>query len=117
MSDTQQYYKVEAYIKPIKIEDVREALLTAGIRGMTVFEVRGTGLQKGRSELYRGRDYTVDFLPKLKVEVVVAGKELSDRVSLILNKAARTGHVGDGLVTVSDLNSAIQIVDGQPFQQ
>jgi len=100
--------KVEAIIKPFKLEDVKEALHEVGFEGMTVTEVKGFGRQKGHTEIYRGSEYTVDFLPKVKIEVVVA----SDRVEACLNaivKAAKTGKIGDGKVFVSAVESAVRI--------
>ena len=100
--------KVEAIIKPFKLEDVKEALHEVGFEGMTVTEVKGFGRQKGHTEIYRGSEYTVDFLPKVKIEVVVA----SDRVEAALGaivKAAKTGKIGDGKVFVSPVESAIRI--------
>ena len=100
--------KVEAIIKPFKLEDVKEALHEVGFEGMTVTEVKGFGRQKGHTEIYRGSEYTVDFLPKVKIEVVVA----SDRVEAALGaigKAAKTGKIGDGKVFVSAVESAIRI--------
>jgi nitrogen regulatory protein PII len=100
--------KVEAIIKPFKLEDVKEALHEVGFEGMTVTEVKGFGRQKGHTEIYRGSEYTVDFLPKVKIEVVVA----SDRVEAALGaivKAAKTGKIGDGKVFVSNVESAVRI--------
>ena len=100
--------KVEAIIKPFKLEDVKEALHEVGFEGMTVTEVKGFGRQKGHTEIYRGSEYTVDFLPKVKIEVVVA----SDRVEAALGaivKAAKTGKIGDGKVFVSSIESAVRI--------
>ncbi len=100
--------KVEAIIKPFKLEDVKEALHEVGFEGMTVTEVKGFGRQKGHTEIYRGSEYTVDFLPKVKIEVVVA----TDRVEAALGaivKAAKTGKIGDGKVFVSSIESAVRI--------
>ena len=100
--------KVEAIIKPFKLEDVKEALHEVGFEGMTVTEVKGFGRQKGHTEIYRGSEYTVDFLPKVKIEVVVA----SDRVEAALGaivKAAKTGKIGDGKVFVTNVESAVRI--------
>jgi nitrogen regulatory protein P-II 1 len=104
--------KVEAIIKPFKLDDVKEALTGAGIVGMTVSEVRGFGRQKGHTEMYRGGEYTVEFLPKIKVEVVVPD-ELSDKVAALIVSAARTGSIGDGKVFVSALGDAIRIRTGE----
>jgi nitrogen regulatory protein P-II 1 len=100
--------KVEAIIKPFKMEDVKEALLEAGIEGMTVTEVKGFGRQKGHTEIYRGSEYTVDFLPKVKFEVVVPDEAASTAVQAII-KAARTGKIGDGKVFVLPMEDAIRI--------
>jgi nitrogen regulatory protein P-II 1 len=104
--------KVEAIIKPFKLDDVKEALTGAGIVGMTVSEVRGFGRQKGHTEVYRGGEYTVEFLPKIKVEVVVPD-ELSDEVAALIVSAARTGSIGDGKVFVASLGDAIRIRTGE----
>ena len=100
--------KVEAIIKPFKMEDVKESLLEAGIAGMTVTEVKGFGRQKGHTEIYRGSEYTVDFLPKVKFEVIVPDESVSAVVQSIV-KAARTGKIGDGKVFVLPIEEAIRI--------
>ncbi len=100
--------KVEAIIKPFKMEDVKEALLESGIEGMTVTEVKGFGRQKGHTEIYRGSEYTVDFLPKVKFEVVVPEASVATVVQAII-KAARTGKIGDGKVFVLPVEDAIRI--------
>lgn len=100
--------KIEAIVRPHKVDDVREALLEAGYRGMTITEVRGIGRQKGHKEVYRGSEYQIDFLPKLKIEVVVADQHL-DAVVLIIMKAARTGEVGDGKVFVLPVEEVIRV--------
>jgi nitrogen regulatory protein P-II 1 len=100
--------KIEAIIKPFKLEDVKEALSTLGVEGMTVSEVKGFGRQKGHTEIYRGSEYTVDFLPKIKVEVVLPDTMVSSAVDAIV-KAARTGKIGDGKVFVSTVDNAIRI--------
>ncbi len=100
--------KVEAIIKPFKMEDVKEALLEAGIEGMTVTEVKGFGRQKGHTEIYRGSEYTVDFLPKVKFEVIVADESVAAVVQAIV-KSARTGKIGDGKVFVLPIEEAIRI--------
>jgi len=104
--------KIEAIIKPFKLDDVKEALTGAGILGMTVTEVRGFGRQKGHTELYRGGEYTVDFLPKMKVEVVVPDERATSVVALITG-AAKTGSIGDGKVFVSPLTDAVRIRTGE----
>jgi nitrogen regulatory protein P-II 1 len=103
---------VEAIIKPFKLDDVKDALTSAGIIGMTVSEVRGFGRQKGHTEMYRGNEYTVDFLPKMKVEVVVPDG-VADRVVALITAAARTGSIGDGKVFVSPLGDAVRIRTGE----
>lgn len=100
--------KVEAIIKPFKLEDVKEALSALGVQGMTVSEVKGFGRQKGHTEIYRGSEYTVDFLPKIKIEVVLPESLVSNAVDAIV-KAARTGKIGDGKVFVSPVENAIRI--------
>jgi nitrogen regulatory protein P-II 1 len=100
--------KIEAIIKPFKLEDVKEALSSIGVEGMTVSEVKGFGRQKGHTEIYRGSEYTVDFLPKIKVEVVLSDSRVSDAVQAII-KAAKTGKIGDGKVFVSSVENAIRI--------
>jgi nitrogen regulatory protein P-II 1 len=100
--------KVEAIIRLFKLEDVKNALAGLGVQGMTVTEVRGFGRQKGKTEVYRGAEYTVDFLPKVKLEVVVLEAELAGVVETIA-QAARTGQVGDGKIFVSSLDNVIRI--------
>lgn len=100
--------KVEAIIKPFKMEDVKDALLEAGIEGMTVTEVKGFGRQKGHTEIYRGSEYTVDFLPKVKFEIVLEEANVQPAVNAII-KAARTGKIGDGKVFVLPIEEAIRI--------
>jgi nitrogen regulatory protein P-II 1 len=104
--------KIEAIIKPFKLDDVKDALTAAGIIGMTVTEVRGFGRQKGHTEMYRGNEYTVDFLPKMKVEVVVPDG-VADKVVALITAAARTGSIGDGKVFVSTLGDAVRIRTGE----
>jgi nitrogen regulatory protein P-II 1 len=104
--------KVEAIIKPFKLDDVKEALTEIGVIGMTVTEVRGFGRQKGHTELYRGSEYTVDFLPKVKIEVVVA-ESLVDRVVATIASAAKTGSIGDGKVFVLPIDESIRIRTGE----
>src|SRR2546430_1881247 len=100
--------KIEAIIKPFKLEDVKEALAGLGVQGMTVSEVKGFGRQKGHTEIYRGSEYTVDFLPKIKIEVVLADSVASPAIEAIV-KAAKTGKIGDGKVFVSSIENAIRI--------
>ena len=104
--------RVEAIIKPFKLDDVKDALTRAGIIGMTVTEVRGFGRQKGHTEMYRGNEYTVDFLPKMKIEIVVPDG-MADRVVELIIAAARTGSIGDGKVFVSPLGDAVRIRTGE----
>jgi len=100
--------KIEAIIKPFKLEDVKDALSALGVEGMTVSEVKGFGRQKGHTEIYRGSEYTVDFLPKIKIEVVVADGRATEAVDAIV-KAAKTGKIGDGKVFVSPIENAVRI--------
>ena len=100
--------KIEAIIKPFKLEDVKEALSGLGVEGMTVTEVKGFGRQKGHTEIYRGSEYTVDFLPKIKIEVVLADSQVVGAVEAIV-KAAKTGKIGDGKVFVSSIENAVRI--------
>lgn len=100
--------KVEAIIKPFKLDEVKEALSGLGVDGMTVSEVKGFGRQKGHTEIYRGSEYTVDFLPKIKLEVVLADTLVAPAVEAIV-KAARTGKIGDGKVFVSPIETAVRI--------
>lgn len=104
--------KVEALIRHFKLEDVKEALSSRGVRGMTVTEVRGFGRQKGHTEKYRGAEYTVDFVPKIKIEVVVSDSDLAGAIEAITT-AARTGQVGDGKIFVSDLSAVVRIRTGE----
>ncbi len=104
--------KVDAIIKPFKLDDVREALSAVGITGMTATEVKGFGRQKGHTELYRGAEYVVDFLPKIKVEVVIKNDQLDGCIEAITN-AARTGKIGDGKIFVSPLEQVIRIRTGE----
>jgi len=100
--------KIEAIIKPFKLEDVKEALATVGVEGMTVSEVKGFGRQKGHTEIYRGSEYTVDFLPKLKLEIVLADGAVEAAVAAIL-KTAKTGKIGDGKIFVLPVEQAVRI--------
>jgi len=100
--------KIEAIIKPFKLEDVKEALSGQGVQGMTVSEVKGFGRQKGHTEIYRGSEYTVDFLPKIKIEIVLADSLVASAVDAII-QAAKTGKIGDGKVFVSPIENAIRI--------
>ena len=100
--------KIEAIIKPFKLEDVKDALQEAGIQGMSVAEVKGFGRQKGHTEVYRGAEYTVDFLPKLKLELVVADHQVDSAVAAII-RGAKTGKIGDGKIFISRIDEAIRI--------
>ena len=100
--------KVEAIIKPFKLDEVKEALAGLGVEGMTVSEVKGFGRQKGHTEIYRGSEYTVDFLPKIKIEIVLGDSRVDSAVDAIV-KAARTGKIGDGKVFVSPIENAVRI--------
>ena len=100
--------KIEAIIKPFKLEEVKDALSEIGIEGMTVSEVKGFGRQKGHTEIYRGSEYTVDFLPKIKIETVVADSQKDAAVAAII-KAAKTGKIGDGKVFISNIEEATRI--------
>ncbi len=104
--------KLEAIIKPFKLEEVKEALAELGIEGMTVTEVKGFGRQKGHTEIYRGSEYTVDFLPKVKLEIVLADELVESAVEAI-RKAAQTGRIGDGKIFVSTVEEAIRIRTGE----
>ena len=104
--------KIEAIIKPFKLDEVKEALQGVGIQGMTVTEVKGFGRQKGHTELYRGAEYVVDFLPKIKIEIVVTD-ELADKAVQAIVEAANTGRIGDGKIFVLPLEEAIRIRTGE----
>ena len=104
--------RVEAIIKPFKLEDVKDALSEAGITGMTVLDVKGYGRQQGHSELYRGAEYVVDFLPKIKLEMVVDESDV-DKVINIITESARTGKIGDGKIFVSPIEKIVRIRTGE----
>jgi nitrogen regulatory protein P-II 1 len=104
--------KIEAVIKPFKLDEVKEALQELGVQGMTVLEAKGYGRQKGHTELYRGAEYVVDFLPKIKIEVVVVDDQVGAAIEAIQN-AARTGRIGDGKIFVSDIAEVIRIRTGE----
>jgi nitrogen regulatory protein P-II 1 len=104
--------KIEAIIKPFKLDEVKEALQELGVQGMTVLEAKGYGRQKGHTELYRGAEYVVDFLPKIKVEVVIADDQLQ-AVLEVIQSAARTGRIGDGKIFVSDITEVVRIRTGE----
>lgn len=104
--------KIEAVIKPFKLDEVKEALQEMGVQGMTVLEAKGYGRQKGQTELYRGAEYVVDFLPKIKIEVVVADDQLDGALGAITT-AARTGRIGDGKIFVSEIIEVLRIRTGE----
>jgi nitrogen regulatory protein PII len=108
--------KIEAIIKPFKLEEVKSALAALGVQGMTVAEVKGFGRQKGHTEIYRGSEYTVDFLPKVKIEVVLADAQAAAAVDAIV-KAAKTGKIGDGKIFVSAVESIVRIRTGETGEQ
>jgi nitrogen regulatory protein P-II 1 len=108
--------KIEAYIKPFKIDEVKEALMEIGIGGMSVTEVKGFGRQKGHTELYRGSEYQVDFLPKVKVEVVVRDENV-ERVLEAIAISARTGQIGDGKIFISNVEDALRIRTGESGEE
>jgi nitrogen regulatory protein P-II 1 len=104
--------KIEAIIRPFRIDDVREALAEMGVKGMTMTEVKGYGRQKGHTELYRGSEYQIDFLPKIKLEVVVSDA-MADKVVDMIVKAAKTGQVGDGKIFISNVEDAVRVRTGE----
>ncbi len=108
--------KVEAVIKPFKLEEVKEALTEIGVQGMTVTEVKGFGRQKGHQEIYRGAEYVVDFLPKVKIEIVIPD-EMVDRVIETILKSARTGKIGDGKIFVTSVEEVIRIRTGEKGEE
>lgn len=104
--------KIEAIIKPFKLDEVKEALQEVGLQGITVIEAKGFGRQKGHTELYRGAEYVVDFLPKVKIEVVLYD-DLVEEAVMAIQKAARTGRIGDGKIFISDVEEAVRIRTGE----
>jgi len=104
--------KIEAVIKPFKLEDVKDALAEAGITGMTVSDVKGYGRQKGHSELYRGAEYVVDFLPKIKLELIVSDEDVENTIKIITD-SAKTGKIGDGKIFVSSIEKIVRIRTGE----
>ena len=104
--------KIEAIIKPFKLDEVKDKLNELGVQGITVTEVKGFGRQKGHTELYRGAEYVVDFLPKIKIEIILADSQVEDVVSGIV-KAAQTGRIGDGKIFVTDIHETVRIRTGE----
>ena len=109
--------KIEAIVKPFKLEDIKDALIEAGIEGMTVSEVKGYGRQQGHTELYRGAEYVVEFIPKVKIEIVVSSEEFANTVVTIIKDTALTGKIGDGKIFVSDINKVIRIRTGEEDEE
>lgn len=109
--------KIEAIIKPFKLEDVKDALIEAGIDGMTISEVKGYGRQQGHSELYRGAEYMVEFIPKVKIEIVVSGDRYEKIVVDTIMKTAQTGKIGDGKIFITDVQKAIRIRTGEEDEE
>ncbi len=108
--------KIEAIIKPFKLEDVKSALTELGIQGLTITEVKGFGRQKGHTEIYRGSEYAVDFLPKIKIEIMLADAQVASVVDAIV-KSAKTGKIGDGKIFVSPVESVLRIRTGETGEQ
>jgi len=109
--------KIEAIIKPFKLEDVKDALVESGIEGMTISEVKGYGRQQGHSELYRGAEYIVEFIPKVKIEIVVSNQEFADKAINAIKKSAHTGKIGDGKIFISDISKVIRVRTGEENQE
>jgi len=105
--------KIEAVIKPFKLEEVKDALVEAGIEGMTISEVKGYGRQQGHTELYRGAEYVVEFIPKVKIEIVVSSEEFAETAINIIKETAHTGKIGDGKIFVSDISNVVRIRTGE----
>jgi len=105
--------KIEAIIKPFKLEEVKDRLLEAGIEGMTISEVKGYGRQQGHSELYRGAEYVIEFIPKVKIEIVVSTQEFADVAVKLITEAALTGKIGDGKIFVSEIEKVVRIRTGE----
>jgi len=109
--------KIEAIVKPFKLEDVKEALVEVGIEGMTISEVKGYGRQQGHSELYRGAEYVVEFIPKVKIEIVVSGEEYLNKALEAIKTSAHTGKIGDGKIFVSDITNVIRVRTGEEDEE
>ena len=104
--------KIEVVIKPFKLDDVKDALADIGITGMTVYEVKGYGRQKGHSKLYRGAEYTVDFMPKIKLDIVVNDEDI-DKIVEVIVESAKTGKIGDGKIFISDIEKLVRVRTGE----
>ena len=109
--------KIEAVIKPFKLEEVKDALVEAGIEGMTVSEVKGYGRQQGHTELYRGAEYVIEFIPKVKIEIFVSNEEYAEKVISIITEHALTGKIGDGKIFVSEISNVIRIRTGEEDEE
>ncbi len=109
--------KIEAIIKPFKLEEVKDALVEQGIEGMTVSEVKGYGRQQGHSELYRGAEYVVEFIPKVKIEIIVSSDDYANKAIEAIMTAAKTGKIGDGKIFVSDISKTIRIRTGEEDEE
>ena len=109
--------KIEAVIKPFKLEEVKDALIEAGIEGMTISEVKGYGRQQGHTELYRGAEYVVEFIPKVKIEIVVSSEEFAQTAVEVIKEHALTGKIGDGKIFVSDISHVIRIRTGEEDEE
>jgi nitrogen regulatory protein P-II 1 len=109
--------KIEAIIKPFKLEDVKDGLAEIGITGMTISEVKGYGRQQGHSELYRGAEYVVEFIPKVKIEIVVSSQEFADAAVNAIKTSAHTGKIGDGKIFVSDISSVVRVRTGEEDEE
>ena len=109
--------KIEAIIKPFKLDDVKDALVEQGIEGMTVSEVKGYGRQQGHAELYRGAEYVVEFIPKVKIEIIVSSDDYANKAIEAIKAAAKTGKIGDGKIFVSDISKTIRIRTGEEDEE
>jgi nitrogen regulatory protein P-II 1 len=109
--------KIEAIIKPFKLDDVKDALVEQGIEGMTVSEVKGYGRQQGHAELYRGAEYVVEFIPKVKIEIIVSSDDYANKAIEAIMTAAKTGKIGDGKIFVSDISKTIRIRTGEEDEE
>ena len=109
--------KIEAIIKPFKLEDVKEALVEAGIEGMTISELKGYGRQQGHTELYRGAEYAVEFIPKIKIEIYVSSEEFAKKAIDAIKENALTGKIGDGKIFISDISKVIRIRTGEEDEE